>query len=124
MTNHSITKTNQNILLLVEAMPQWADVEVTYHIDPDVMENIKRLQNDMLAVQTFLAQVHAPLRQNGGADVSHVEVPKCVAVSSTKSPKPSKKRASSSSTKRKATSSGSPSTEATSAKTAEPEPEA
>lgn len=101
-------------LYIIKTLREWDDVEAT-QVPDAVLDAIIENQNVMLEAQEYLAQVYAPLRQTGAADVSKVEVPQCLLdlVSSSTSGVGSKKRAARSSTKKKATSSGSKSQEAT-----------
>jgi hypothetical protein len=95
-------------LYLIKDTREWDDVEAVQIPEP-IIEAIVGIQNTMLETQDYLAQIYAPLRQTGKADVSNVEVPQCLLdlVSSSTSGGGSKKRKSSSSTKKKASSSGS-----------------
>ena len=106
---------NHKVYTVKEGPIAWADVEAT-QVPAKVLDAIEKLHSDWADAQAYLAAIYHPLRQTGSANVSEVEVPKCLEVASKPtSTSGSRKKKSSSATKKEASTSSSPSSEDTDA---------
>lgn len=85
-----------------EVLDRMQFTSVNIPLDPAVEEAIIEIMTDSRDVQDYIFQCYQPLRQTGKADISQIEVPKCITdrVSRNSSPTASEKAESSSSTRR------------------------
>lgn len=78
---------------------QWSSVQIPF--PPEIEKAVLEVMQESSTIQDYIHELYCLLRPNSGANISQVEVPKCITdrVSRRASPPPSKSEASASSTK-------------------------